>query len=33
MFVLYGLSGYVYTTWHWLRSKKKTPKPLPAEEK
>lgn len=33
MFVLYGLSGYVYTTWHWLKRKEKTSKALPDEEK
>ncbi len=33
MFVLYGLSGYVYTTWHWLKRKENTPKALPDEEK
>jgi len=33
MFVLYGLSGYVYTTWYWLKRKEKTPKALPDEEK
>jgi CDP-diacylglycerol--serine O-phosphatidyltransferase len=33
MFVLYGLSGYVYTTWHWLKRKEKTSRPLPDQEK
>ena len=33
IFVLYGLSGYVYATWNWLHRKEKTPQALPEEKK
>jgi CDP-diacylglycerol---serine O-phosphatidyltransferase len=33
IFVLYGLSGYVYTTWNWLRQRKSPAQGLPGERK
>lgn len=33
IFVLYGLSGYVYAAWGWKRRKEKAPKHLPEEKK
>ncbi|MEW6131894.1 MAG: CDP-diacylglycerol--serine O-phosphatidyltransferase [Pseudomonadota bacterium] len=33
IFVLYGLSGYVYATWNWLHRREKSPPPLPDEKK
>jgi CDP-diacylglycerol--serine O-phosphatidyltransferase len=33
MAVLYGLSGYVYTTWLWFKRKENKPKPLQEAKK
>jgi len=33
IFALYGLSGYVYAAWQWLRRKEKSVQPLPTEKK
>jgi len=33
IFLLYGLSGYVYTTWLWFRRREKAPQHLPGEKK
>lgn len=33
IFVLYGLSGYVYATWRWTRRQEKMPRHLPEEKK
>lgn len=33
MFVLYGLSGYLYTAWLWLKRRREPARPLPDEEK
>lgn len=32
MFVLYGLSGYVYTTWAWMKQRKKAAGGLPDKQ-
>ena len=33
IFVLYGLSGYVYTTWNWLKQRKRRTRALLGEQK
>jgi CDP-diacylglycerol--serine O-phosphatidyltransferase len=33
IFVTYSLSGYVYTTWTWIKQRKRASRGLPVEQK
>ena len=33
LFLAYGLSGYVYTTWNWMKQRKSAAQGLPESQK